>query len=283
MTETQFEKDLKEAFSSHAARMPADATERLRRFDYRPRTGHVPPRLTGGVVAALTVTAGATIAVVTIGGSPPAFAGWSPTPARATETAASPGSGCQAQVASLRVLPGAGAATTWTVVATDVRGPFTLTVYADGSGSGSASCFTGPSFSIVSRTAGGAQGAAASVSGSSSGAGRGQSSGSVMVGGDGTGGVEHLSVGHFASSSQGAYTVVEGQIEPGVTGVTLNRTSGEAVVASTGDGWFAAWWPGSEGVTSAQIETAAGEATEPLTTPSTPSPPAAGTGAVSTR
>jgi hypothetical protein len=98
--------------------------------------------------------------------------------------------------------------------------------------------------------------------------------------GSGSGDFEKLTVAHLASTSQGAYTLVEGQVDAGVTSVTLVRSDGEHIQGTTDHGWFPAWWPGTQGVTSALITTAAGVTTQVLNTPPPP-PPADGSCVVS--
>ena len=65
-----------------------------------------------------------------------------------------------------------------------------------------------------------------------------------MIGSLTSGSIKQMSVDHLASTSQGAYTVVTGQVEAGVTGVTLVRSDGEQVQTSVSNGLFVAWWPG---------------------------------------
>ena len=69
---------------------------------------------------------------------------------------------------------------------------------------------------------------------------------------------------HLTTASDGAYTLIDGRTEPGVTAVTLVLDNGQDVVATVADGWFVAWWPGSGNVTSAQVTTTAGTTTQPL-------------------
>ena len=88
-----------------------------------------------------------------------------------------------------------------------------------------------------------------------------------------------MTVAHLDSGSQGPYTLVEGQVAAGVTAVTLLRTDGRHIQASTGNGWFVAWWPGDLNTTSALVTTATGVTTQPLdTTVPAPPPPPAGSG-----
>ena len=269
----KLENDLREAFSLHASGITTDAGARLRRIDYHPRTSRISPRLTVGSLAGAAATGGVVASVVMLGGAPAAFAGWSasPTPA-STGQAATADAACQARLASAPALPGATGGSGWRAVATDVRGSFTVVIYQDGDTD--ATCFTSPSFTVLSRSSG--SGSSTSASGSESGSVGGASSGSVMVGSSESGGIEHLSVAHMASTNDGPYTLVEGQVKADVTAVTLLRSDGNDIQTSTGSGWFVAWWPGSQGVTSADITTAGGVSTQTLNTAPLPPPPGGG-------
>jgi hypothetical protein len=230
------------------------------------------------VGAAATTTA--VVSVVVLGGSQAAFAGWSASPASAvTAPASGAGASCQAQLAAAPTLPGVTAAGSWSAVATDVRGPFTLVIYENGGAH--ATCLTGPSITVVSQST--STGGSTSVAQTSSGIGNGSGSGATgrswsMVTGTGdnstSGELKNVVVAHLASTSQGPYTLVEGQADPDVTGVTVVRSDGEHVQATTDNGWFLTWWPGTQGATSAEIATAVGVTTEVFNTP--PPPPPAG-------
>jgi hypothetical protein len=223
------------------------------------------------------VTTGTVLSVVILGGASPAFAGWtaSPTAASASQTASAEGS-CQAQLASAPGFSGLADGAGWTAVATDVRGPFTLIVYQ--SGSSDATCLSGPSITAVSSSGGGSGENMLHVSASLSPTGEGISSTSIsLVVGSGSDGIGQGTIDHLDSTSDGAYTVIDGQLDADVTGVTLVRSDGEDIQASTGSGWFVAWWPGSLDATSAEITTPSGTTTETLNTPPLPStPPASG-------
>lgn len=278
----EVEAELQQVFAQRAARVSSEAVARLRHVDYRPRTSRLSSPLK---VSALTgaATAGTIASIVILGGAQPAFAGWSPTPrsvsgAPDTTVAAN----CLERLAALPAVPGSSVpgpsgSSGWNAVVTDGRGPFSVVIFQNGGAN--ATCFSGPSFTIVSRhsangdsvTASGANGRRAPGEGTMSGEGR----TSAEDGGTGPVEIEQTSVKHLSLAGDGAYTLVEGQVEPGVTHVTLVRNSGENVDATTGDGWFVAWWPGSQDVTSAQITTAAGTTTQNLTVPSRLSPPEA--------
>ena len=264
----KLEDDLREAFVLHASGMPAEVGERLRRTDYHPRTRRISPRLTVGALAGAAATTVAVVSVVVLGGAPAAFAGWtaSPTPAVSGQTATA-SSNCQTQLAALRNTPPAGG---WSAVTTDIRGPYSLVIYQDGGAT--ATCLTGPSLTAVSSSDGDAQSGSVASSGSEAGGG----SSSTMIGTSGSGSIEHLLVAHMASASQGAYTLVEGQVASDVTAVTLVRSDGVDVQASTGNGWFLAWWPGPQDVTSAEITTPSGVTTQTLNMNTLPPPPTSG-------
>jgi len=92
-----------------------------------------------------------------------------------------------------------------------------------------------------------------------------------MIDTSGSGSIEHIFVAHMASTSQGAYTLVEGQVASDVAAVTLVRSDGVDIQASTGNGWLLAWWPGPQDVTSAEITTPSGVTTQTLNTSPPPS------------
>jgi hypothetical protein len=222
-------------------------------------------------VPGLAVTLGASLTLV-LAGSQAAFAGWSPTPKAASiEQTSSADSTCLAQLAdapptSSGVTSGSG----WSAVATDVRGPFTLVVFQNGSRG--ATCLTGPSVTVVSQTTAGGRFMSVSGGANISGHRRGVDSvgSSSVLGRGGSGSISHVTLAHLASTSQGAYSLVDGQVDEGVTGVTLVLSDGEHVQATTGNGWFVAWWPGRLDATSAAISSPSGTSAQPLTSAHTP-------------
>jgi hypothetical protein len=280
----QLESDLRHAFALRVSGIPAETGERLRGIDYHPRTGRIPARLTAGAMVGAAATTTAVVSVVVLGGSQAAFAGWSASPASAgAAPAPAPGAGasCQARLAAAPTLPDMSAGGTWSAVATDVRGPFTLVIYENGDAH--ATCLTGPSITVVSQNASNGKATSGSMSVSQTGGQAGNANGSVaggrswaMVTGTGNGStsgpLKNVVVAHLASTSQGPYTLVEGQADPDVTGVTIVRSDGEQVQTTIDNGWFLAWWPGTQGATSAQITTSAGVITEVFNT-NTPLPP----------
>jgi hypothetical protein len=266
-----------------ATEVPTDAVERLRRVDYRPRTRRRWP-LTVSALGATSGTA-AIVSVVVLGGSQTAFAGWSATPTTPTDAqSATTQDNCQANLATM---PGGADQGSWSQVATDVRGPYTVVIYQ--AGSSFATCFTGPSFTVASINS--TNGRIMTASGSSSGPGGGLGSGlgAGAPGGGSTstgvsspgGGIEQLVVSHLSLPGNGPYTLAEGSLDSTVSAVTLVLSDGQDVTATTVNGWFVAWWPNSQDATSAQITSATGTTTEPLNNPpiQTPSsPPTSGPG-----
>jgi hypothetical protein len=272
MTNDQLEAELREVFSRRAAEVPAQVVERLCRVDYKPRTRRRWP-LTVSAVGAASGTA-AVVSVVVLGGSQAAFAGWSATPTSPTDTqSAATEDNCQGR---LSTLPGGTDQGSWSQVANDVRGPYTVAIYENASSF--ATCFTGPSFTVTSINSTTSKGGGMMVSGSSSGTGSGRASTSTGIQSPG-GGIEQLVVSHLSLTGSGPYTLVEGHSEPTVSAVTLVLSDGQDVTATTGSGWFVAWWPGSKDVTSAKITSASGTTTVPVSVPSqAPAGPTASTG-----
>jgi hypothetical protein len=225
------ETDLRDAFATRASEVPSAAVARLRAVDYRPRTRRVrPPVALGALAGAGSITA-VVLAIVGLGtNASSAFAGWSATPTQASPAQTSKAeAACKAQLGS--ALP-----TGDQPVLSDTRGPFTIVIFSNGTDS-NASCINGPSFT----SAFGAAGSNLTVP-----AGRVQ-----------------LTTSHFATSGD-PYTVVEGHVGAGVTGVVLSLTDGKTVTATLSNGWFTAWWPGSADATSADVTTAGGSSTQHL-------------------
>jgi hypothetical protein len=279
------EDEVRTAFTAHAAEVPATALTRVKAFDYRPRAGRLtmPARIgVGAGVLTGAATAGAALSVA-LGGAAPAYAGWSATPTAVPSGAPSP----QASQSCLSSLPsdqsaapgelGSGA---WQTVLTDVRGPFTVALFqSDGA---YAACFTSSSFTDVTQVSAGDAGASGAhsvngvlhVSANGSGSPPGGPS-MVTVGGTTSGDLQNVVQAHLVTSADGPYTLVDGRVASGVTGVTLVRDDGQNVVATVADGWLIAWWPGHATATSSQVSTASGTSTESLqvSTKGPPTPP----------
>ncbi len=271
---TEFEADLRQAFAARAAVVPVAAASRLRSMDYRPRERRLRgPVTVGAGVLASAGAAGAVLSVV-LGGAAPAYAGWSAAPAGASSSPSAPAAAsCQSQLTTMPSGPGASSLGSgpWENVLTDVRGPFTVALFQnDGA---YASCFTSSSFTQVSMvSSGGSAGAASGSTRISAAPGE-----SVRVGNGGPGGMSSVSLGggtasgdltqvtqSHLSTSDGPYTLVDGRVAGGVTGVTLVLDDGQNVVTTVAGGWFVAWWPGSASATAAQVTSASGTTTESL-------------------
>ena len=124
---TEFEAEVREAFATRAGRLPVGAASRLRAIDYGPREHRIRTPAIGAGALVGAATAGTALAVV-LGGSTPAYAGWSATPTTAAAPSSSADASCQSQLSEAPRGPagtslGSGA---WQSVLTDVRGPFTV-------------------------------------------------------------------------------------------------------------------------------------------------------------
>jgi hypothetical protein len=275
---TTFEDDLSAALSARADTLPAGAADRLAAIDYHPRRrGRAAPTALG-VTAVGAATAGTALAVV-FGGAAPAYAGWSATPTAAPSATPS----TQASQSCLNSLPadqpgGSGqlGSGSWQTLLTDVRGPFTVALFQnDGAYAG---CFTSSSFTEVTQvTANGSSAAnAQSVNGVIHTSGSGGPPGglpTVTVGGTSSGDLQNVVQAHLSTTADGPYTLVDGRVASGVTGVTLVLDNGQDVVATVADGWLLAWWPGDAAATSSQVTNASGTTSEPLTAAAKGPPP----------
>jgi hypothetical protein len=258
---THIEQDLRLALAARAAELPFDASARLLSFDYRPHTPRARPV---AALAATTVTAGAALAFSLVGlgtDAPRAFAGWSATPtvlsgdqARRAREACLPRLPTSARIehadktASGRHepwpfphIPAGG----WRTVLIDSRGPYTVILFVAAHGAAELSCFTGR-----------------------------QPMSGGLGGSYGTHIPPPVPAGHVSIVSSGSRTTppdegsqhfsqLVGRTGPGVTGVTLRLRDGTRVRASLANGWFLAWWPGTQGGTANEVTTARGTAIQP--------------------
>lgn len=199
------------------------------------------------------VAVAATVALVIAGpGTANAFAAWTPTP-----TTPAPGQVPSAvaacEKAAAQPPPGAlsRSVTAETQVSlVDTRGPFTLVLFgANTPTQGVLMCVSGPSIT---------PGAHPSSHMS-------QSNGSPPAPGAGQITLDRLQ-GETADNGQ-PYTIAEGSVGSGVTAATLTLNDGSKVVATTGNGLFLAWWPGSAVVTSATLTTATRTTSQPIISP----------------
>ncbi len=224
------EHDLRDALADRAARVPRDASARLQAVDYHPRSRRLPSRPALGALGLSGVAAAVGAAILLGSGAAPAFAGWTASP-----TAPLPG---QLAGAEQRCATGAG-----TPVLTDTRGPYTASIYADGS-----TCIEGNGITISSSSGGGGK--------------SGVAAGAIELNGAG----QSDSDGH-------ALTMVDGPIGAGVTGVSITRSDGSSIQATVKNGWYLAWWPGTQRAVTAQVASASGTSAQSFPTgPDRPSP-----------
>jgi hypothetical protein len=277
---SQLEAELRATLAERAQDVPADAGARLAASDYRPRTVRVRPRV---AVGALAGSAGAVglIAAVAGPGASSAFAGWSssPTPAPEAQISAAQ-SVCNSQLAGG---PSSGSSKP---VLSDTRGPFTVLIFQ--TAGASTSCISGPGFTAVTTngahtasgkvTAEAGPGASAGVAGSQGPGGPAVTVGGAPDGGSAPAGEIRLSGTELRTPGGQPYTLVEGHTGTGVTAATLVLADGSDVTTTTANGWFAAWWPGSQDVTSALVTTPSGTATQSITGPTILPPPTTATG-----
>jgi hypothetical protein len=231
------EHDLRELLGDQAARISPEASARLRAVDYHPRSRRFSSR---PVLGALGLSGAALVAgaAVLLGSTAaPAFAGWTASP-----TAPLTG---QIAAAEQHCPTGDG-----TPVLTDTRGPYTASIYGDGS-----TCVEGNGITIGSTTIGGTRSSIPA--------------GTIELRGAGE-----------SDSNGNALTMVDGPIGVGVTSVTITRSDGSSVQATVENGWYLAWWPGTERAVTALVATANGTSTQSFpSAPNAPSSPACPAGA----
>jgi hypothetical protein len=218
----------------------------VRELTSRPRRRPALNLTIGAVATAAAATAAITLFLVAGPGAHTAFAGWkaAPTPASAgqrqdAETA------CRQRIAnSSRTATGSTTKparmidpSSLRLALTDTRGPYSLLLF---DGSTQMICLAGPSFNSIT---------GAYLSSSTS-----VPVGQILVGRTSYGGRPGI----------GAFTVVEGRVSAGVSAVSLQVTDGSQVDSTVANGWFAAWWPNSHGITSATITTPTGTHTQTL-------------------
>jgi RNA polymerase sigma-70 factor (sigma-E family) len=258
----QLESALREALRERADAMPAHAYARLRQVDYHPRSPERRKALALGGTLALASAAGIAVSVVGLGaGTQRAFAGWtsSPTaPASGQTTAAE--AVCKADMATPAELerarqqatgrhpaPGewpAGNGGEWRTVLTDTRGPYTIVLLANADGE--RKCLTGPGF------------AGPAVNG-----GEGASNSATVPSGQ----IGEPSYGFSRATDEQPYMETSGRVGSGVSAVTLVFSDRTHVAASIQNGWFLAWWPGSQSPVAAEVRTTTGMRIQPLNDP----------------
>ncbi|MGO9321777.1 MAG: hypothetical protein ACLQBY_13375 [Solirubrobacteraceae bacterium] len=261
----QVEQDLRLALAERAAELPSDASARLLSFDYHPCTPRTRPAL---ALLATTVTASAVLAISLVGlgtDTPRAFAGWSATPTAAVGDQAQ-----NAEAACLSRLPTSAGiehaqetasgphgpwpipdipAGGWHTVLIDTRGPYTVILFEAAGGRAQSSCFTGRQ--PVQASLGGGFGAQPPAP---------VPAGQVSIVSSGS---------NTTPPDEGSdqFSRLVGRTGAGVSGVTLRLSDGTQVTASCADGWFLAWWPGTQPADAAEVTTPAGPSLQQLTGP----------------
>jgi len=232
----QLEADLREALRARAAEVPAAAAVRLTRLDYRPRSRRLRPPVAIGAVASAAAAAGTLAVIISLGaGASSALAGWPPKPTKAAPgQLAEATAACQRSQSTVAGVP---------LAIADTRGPFTFSVYANSEST--ISCIQGPSFVALSQS---------------------QSSSPVNVPADQV----QLASAHRADRNGQAFGFAYGRTGTGVSAVTLVLDDRTEVQASVANGWFIAWWPGSQQLESADLTTPAGNSTQKFNLPSMP-------------
>ena len=275
---TTLEEELISALRARAAALPTDASEKLRSVDYHPRRHRRAAPAALGATAVGAAAAG-TALVVALGGAAPAYAGWSAAPTAASSSPSSQADqSCLGALSSDQPAGGELGSGPWQPLLTDVRGPFTVALYQNDSAY--MGCFTSSSFTQVTQVSsdGDTSNGVLKVSGSGSGSGSpSQGLSTVTVGGTTSGDLQNVVQSHL-STADGPYTLVDGRVASGVTGVTLVLDNGQDVVATVADGWLLAWWPSDAAATSSQVTNASGTTSETLvsSTKGPPTPPAPG-------
>ncbi len=275
---TTLEEELISTLRARAAALPTDASEKLRSVDYHPRRHRRAAPAALGATAVGAAAAG-TALVVALGGAAPAYAGWSAAPTAALSSPSSQADqSCLGALSSDQPAGGELGSGPWQPLLTDVRGPFTVALYQNDSAY--MGCFTSSSFTQVTQVSsdGGTSNGVLKVSGSGSGSGSpAQGLSTVTVGGTTSGDLQNVVQSHL-STADGPYTLVDGRVATGVTGVTVVLDNGQDVVATVADGWLLAWWPSDAAATSSQVTNASGTTSETLvsSTKGPPTPPAPG-------
>jgi hypothetical protein len=227
--------ELREIVAQRSQPAPGQRTPFLRARTTMPRRGL---RL-GATIGAVTVAVVAVVLVLgTNGGGPPkALAGWSAQPtAPAIGQLQAAESACQQRSAGLGSL---------TPILVDVRGPFSLLIYAQ-SGS-TTTCLTG--LPVGGTFVSNPDTHAPSVA---------------------TGTIDPTQDLNMSILTGGYLHIVVGPVGVGVTGVSFGLDDGSSVEATVANGWLAAWWPGiqgahgTQGAKSATITTESGTTTQPM-------------------
>lgn len=225
-------------------------------------TTHRRRRRTGRLaIGGSTVVAGVAAVLVLVfagPGTPDAFAAWTPSPtAPASGQITRAEAACAAGVAAPP--PGAPSGIVSSrppVSLVDTRGPFTLLLFGANTPTlGALMCVSGPTITPSAHHS--TQMSQSHVS---------QSNGHQPS----LPSPAHISLGRLQAESADngrPYTIAEGSTGSGVSAVTLTLSDGTHIRATTGNGVFLAWWPGTALVTSATLTTTTGTTTQSIISP----------------
>lgn len=220
--------------------------------------------LTGASAGAVAVAA--SLVGLLVPWSTPAFAGWSAQPTTPTSGQLSAAeAACASLATNLANVPGSTAPSTLPPVSlSDVRGPYSLLVYAT---TNPDLCVLGNGYSSLHEAGQAAIGMSSTVANGNTG-----SNGNTVVhqfssteniatnpsstppGPD----AAAVDISNTTVDNGQYFWVIEGRVGSQVTGATVLLHDGSSVVATVSNGLFAAWWPGQDGVSSIQVTTTAG-------------------------
>ena len=213
----------------------------------------------GGIGTLATAGAIAAVLVVVFGGAgaQDAFAGWtaSPTPPASGQTASAL-SDCTSRLAEAAPV----AATDWKPLVIDTRGPFTAVILQGTDASGT--CLTGPSFTTADVNLTRPSGSLHILSVGDAH----QKPPTVSVIAPNSANSDPISLAEQEQTSVDGqpYTLLQGQVQPGVTVAVLLLSDGTQVQATVANGSIVAWWPSNANATSAQLTSDSGVTTQQL-------------------
>jgi hypothetical protein len=263
----QLEAQIRDALAQRADAIPS-GSERVISADYRPRSSRLRATTTLGPLAAVAGV-GVTAAVIGLGnGASRAYAGWSasPTsPANGQTVAAE--AACRADMPSSSQIQKANSEAGGGQVAelgpsinpnelptalADTRGAYTFVLL--GVSGERASCLIGPWPTSKPLFASTSYGASPSSSPAAD-----------QIG--------DLSFGFGRLTDEEGLLSVVGRAGEGVSGVTLILHDGTRITTRITQGWFLAWWPGTDPTVSAEVHSSVGSSTIDLNDPLSRSAP----------
>jgi|HubBroStandDraft_3_1064219.scaffolds.fasta_scaffold59077_1 hypothetical protein len=257
----QLEAQIRDALA-HCAEVIPPRSERFLGADYRPRSSRLRMTTTLGPLVAVAGV-GVTVAVIGLGnGASRAFAVWSasPTSPASGQTAAAEAV-CRADMPSSSQIqkanseaggpkasePGPSVSPNGLPAAlVDTRGAYTFVLL--GASGERAACLIGPwptSKPLFSSTSYGASPSSSPASDQ----------------------IGDLSFGFGRLTDEEGLLSVTGRVGEGVSGVTLILHDGTRVTTRIAQGWFLAWWPGTDQALSAEVQGSAGSSMIDLNDP----------------